>query len=96
MLPAVPWRARSPLRRSAAASRPQLPSRDEWRRHLGRKVSLRYRLRDDPAHPFSEAIGLVQAVEADESDTLSLKIVDRKGGIKQIAVDDVLAAKIFP
>jgi len=61
-----------------------------WRGLLGTKVSLRYRLHDDPDHPFSEAIGMVQAA-ADEAVT----VVTRRGEEVRIALEDVLVGKTF-
>jgi hypothetical protein len=57
---------------------------------LGRKVSIRYRLHDDPDHPFSEAIGVVMAVtEGDVS------ILNRKGTVAVVPINDILATKIM-
>ena len=67
---------------------------DDWKPHLGRKVSLRYRL-DDPEHPFSEAIGVIASVAGDDGGQ-SLTILTRSGGSKTIPVADILAAKLFP
>jgi ribosomal protein S12 methylthiotransferase accessory factor YcaO len=82
------WRAPTPRRRSAASS-------EDWHSHLGRKVSIRYRLHDDPAHPFSEAIGVVQAVR-DEAGVQQVEVLNRKGEVVIVPVTDVLAAKLFP
>ena len=90
MRPVAPWRAPTRLRRNAASS-----TSEDWRARLGRKVSLRFRLHGDPEHPFSEAIGVVQSVrEVDGRD--HIEVVDRRGGVVSIAVEDVLAAKLFP
>jgi hypothetical protein len=66
-----------------------------WRSLLGRKVSVRYKLHDDPDHPHSEAIGVVMAVREDDSGEF-VSLLDRKGRITEIAAADVLARKIFP
>jgi hypothetical protein len=63
----------------------------EWNRLLGRKVSVRYRLHDDPDHPFSEAIGVVMSVEDD-----IVQIVTKRGETRSVPIDDVLASKVFP
>ncbi|MGH2746733.1 MAG: hypothetical protein ACRDKB_02265 [Actinomycetota bacterium] len=63
----------------------------DWKPLLGRKVSVRYRLREDPEHPFSEAIGIVQSVDGKR-----IEIINRRGEIAAIDTADVLAAKIFP
>jgi hypothetical protein len=52
-------------------------------------------LHDDPAHPFSEAIGVVQAVR-DEAGVQQVEVLNRKGEVVIVAVTDVLAAKLFP
>jgi hypothetical protein len=68
------------------------PPRD-WKQHLGRKVSIRYRLHDDPDHPFSEAIGVVMAIHDDDA---RIDLVSRRGELVSVAIDDILAAKVFP
>ena len=65
---------------------------DDWTPYLGRKVSIRFRLHDDPDHPFSEAIGVVQAVDPSGS----VSIVTRTGTTVTVQATDILAAKIFP
>jgi hypothetical protein len=65
-----------------------------WPTLLGQKVSIRYRLHDDPRHPFSEAIGVVMSVEGSES-TERVTIMTRKGTEVVIAAEDVLARKTF-
>ncbi|MDQ4142313.1 MAG: hypothetical protein M3198_00975 [Actinomycetota bacterium] len=79
--------------RTAAFERPS--SSSEWKKALGRKVSLRYRLRDDPDHPFSEAVGFVQSVD-DSGGSTVVSIVNKRGEITRIALQDVEAAKLFP
>jgi hypothetical protein len=61
-----------------------------WRGLLGTRVSLRYRLRGDPDHPFSEAIGMVQAVTDG-----AVTVVTRRGEEVRVGLRDVLAAKTF-
>ena len=70
---------------------PALP----WRDLLGRKVSIRYRLHDDPEHPFSEAIGVVMSVDGAER-TEQITIMTRKGTEVVVVADDVLARKTIP
>ena len=82
-----------PPRRNAASN---APTAEEWTQHLGRKISIRYKLHDDPAHGFSEAIGVVQSVRPNDSGVDELGIVTRRGDTKFVAVRDVLAAKLFP
>ena len=87
----APWRAPTRPPRSAAA---RSNSEEDWRRALGRKVSLRYRLHDDPAHAFSEAIGVVMRV-AGSSDDETVGIVKRTGQVVDIPARDIVAAKII-
>jgi hypothetical protein len=68
------------------------PPRD-WSPYLGRKLSLRYRLRGE-SHPFSEAVGVLMAIESESPS--HLKIVGREGKIIRVRIEDVLAAKIYP
>jgi uncharacterized protein (DUF302 family) len=50
----------------------------DWSGHLGRKVSVRYRLHGDPVHPFSEAVGVVASVATDGGAEV-VTIIDRRG-----------------
>jgi len=56
---------------------------------------LRYRLRHDPEHPFSESIGFVQSVSTEGGRTV-VAIVNRRGETTEIALEDIEAAKLFP
>lgn len=67
---------------------------EDWRPHLGRKVSLRYKLHGSD-HPFSEAIGVISSVDVGP-DGQEIVILTRKGESKPIASADILAAKLFP
>jgi hypothetical protein len=67
----------------------------DWGALLGRKVSIRFVLRGDPEHPFSEAVGVVQGVRrGGRSDRI--EILKRDGRIVSVEARDVLAAKVFP
>ncbi len=68
----------------------------DWAPYLGNKVSLRYRLRGDPQHPFSEAIGVLASLEDAPDGARLLRIFNRRGNQISVPVDDILAAKIFP
>lgn len=68
----------------------------DWKPHLGRKLSLRFALRGDPEHPFSEAIGVLMSVSEGDSGVQSLQILTRRGETVTVPAPDVLAAKIFP
>ncbi|HVF54068.1 MAG TPA: hypothetical protein VNC78_10780 [Actinomycetota bacterium] len=81
-----------PPRRNEASSAKF--SLEEWRGHLGRKVSLRYKLRDDPKYPFTELVGVVQSVGHEDDGRVT--IIDRNGRSHQVKVDDVVGAKLFP
>jgi hypothetical protein len=81
-------------RQRNAASNPS--TAEEWSGHLGRKISIRYKLHDDPAHGFSEAIGVVQSVRPNEAGVSELGILTRRGETKYVPIEDVLAAKLFP
>jgi hypothetical protein len=78
-----------PRRRNAASNK-----LDDWRSHLGRKVSIRFRLHDDPAHPFSEAIGVVRAVRGEQA-AEQIEILTRRGEVATVAVADIVASKLF-
>ena len=67
----------------------------DWKPHLGRKVSLRYKLHDSD-HPFSEAIGVVASVRTDESGGQILEVLTRSGETRSVPVVDVVASKLFP
>jgi hypothetical protein len=73
-----------------------LPTAEEWAQNLGRKISIRYKLHDDAAHGFSEAIGVVQSVRPDDSGVIALGILTRHGETRFVPVVDILAAKLFP
>ena len=73
----------------------ELADPDVWRNSLGRKTSMRLRLRGDPQHPFTEAIGVVQAVRTDAAGADVLVVVNRRGEQREVRLEDVLAAKIF-
>ena len=68
---------------------------DDWRALIGRRVSLRYALRGDPDHPFSEAIGVIGSVEGDGPGA-SITLFTKKGERLTLRAADVLAAKAFP
>jgi hypothetical protein len=68
----------------------------DWQAHLGRKVSIRFHVRDDPAYPFSEAIGVVQSVAENADGDVILTLIDRRGITRSVPIDDIIAAKLFP
>ncbi|MGH2753531.1 MAG: hypothetical protein ACRDLB_03790 [Actinomycetota bacterium] len=69
-------------------------SEEDWRSLLGRKVSIRFR-RNEPEHPFSEAIGVVMSVKPDESGRPCVTIVNRRGALSEVPLADVMAGKAW-
>ena len=55
---------------------------------------MRFNLRDSAA-PFSEAIGVVVAVESGPSGA-SVRVLNKRGEETTVAIDDVVAGKVFP
>ena len=70
-------------------------SEADWRRLLGRKVSLRYRLPAPSETPFSEAIGVVAAV-TDEGSGTAISVLSKRGETNVVPLADIEAAKVFP
>ncbi len=68
---------------------------EDWKPHLGRKVSLRYKLHDGD-HPYTEAIGVVSSVAVDATAAQTISILTRSGDTKIVASGDILASKLFP
>jgi hypothetical protein len=69
-------------------------SPERWRALLGRKITVRYALADDPEHPFSEAIGVISAVSEAEDPTIT--IIGRQGTTTYVRSSSVLQGKVFP
>lgn len=68
----------------------------DWKPHLRRKVSLRYKLHDSD-HPFSEAIGVVSGVTCDDKGDQTISILTRSGETRSIPATDILGRrKVFP
>lgn len=72
----------------------RLDSTTDFKQHLGRKVTLRYRVHDDAAHPFSEAIGVVMLVET-ESGGPNVVILTKKSKRRVVPIDDVITGKVL-
>lgn len=66
-----------------------------WRALLGRKVSIRFHLRDDSGAPFSEAIGVVVGVEGADGGA-RIRILSKRGRETELTAGDVIAGKVFP
>ncbi len=69
-------------------------SPERWHALLGRKISIRYALADDPEHPFSEAIGVISGVS--EGDQPTITILGRDARSTEITASSVLQGKVFP
>ena len=67
----------------------------EWRSLLGRKVSVRYAIYDDPEHRVTEAIGMVASVTG-EGDGATVTLVNRRGENVEFPLKQLLAGKVFP
>ena len=89
------WRAPSPPPKSEANNPERLPpeSPERWRALLGRKISIRYALKGDPEHPFSEAIGVISGVS--DGDDPDITILGRDGKTIVVAGSYVLQGKVF-
>ncbi len=70
-------------------------SPETWKGLLGRKVSVRYKLRDDPRHQFSEVVGVVMGIQDSERGEL-ITILNRQAEQVVVASKDVVARKMFP
>lgn len=92
----VPWNLPSPRPKNAANNFERLPpdSPERWRALLGRKISIRYALKGNPEHPFSEAIGVISAVTQGADPTIS--IMGRDGHTTEVGSSSVLQGKVFP
>ena len=66
-----------------------------WRALLGRKVSVRYAIYDDPEHRVTEAIGFVSSVTDDGSGT-TISLVNRSGETISFPLRHLAAGKAFP
>jgi hypothetical protein len=67
----------------------------EWRALLGRKVSVRYVIYDDPEHRVTEAIGMVASVTGEGTDT-TISLVNRRGESVSFPLQHLIAGKAFP
>ena len=67
----------------------------EWRSLLGRKVSVRYAIYDDPEHRVTEAIGMVSSVEDEGADS-KISLVNRRGETVTFVLKHLVAGKAFP
>jgi hypothetical protein len=72
----------------------RLDSTTDFKQHLGRKVTLRYRVHDDAAHPFSEAIGVVMSVGTDSGGP-SVVILTKKSKRRVVPINDVITGKVL-
>lgn len=74
--------------RSAAASR--LTDAD-----IGVRVSLQFRIYDDPSYPFSEAVGVLQGIDRNADDVV-YRIVRRNGEVTRVKDTDIVRLKQIP
>lgn len=65
----------------------------EWHGHLGRKVTVRYRLRGESMYGHTEVVGVVQSVTDDAGGRVT--IMDRKGASHVVRTSDVVASKVI-
>ena len=81
-------------RRSAASNRPQTP--EDFRKLLGRKLSLRYALHE-AGYSSTEAIGVLMSVSPGDRDGEDhIELIDRLGRVRNVPIRDIEAAKVFP
>ena len=66
-----------------------------WRAAVGRKVSIRFRLHDDPDAGYSEAIGVVQSVRGDQGKEVEVSILTRTRGLVTVSASDITNAKVI-
>lgn len=64
-------------------------------RHLGEKLSILYRLHDDPEHAMSEVVGLLQQVEATDEGRVFF-VIKRDGRIVEVPEADIVTLKVVP
>lgn len=56
---------------------------------------MRLRNPDDAAHPFTEAVGVLRSLSADESGEPEVTVLTRRGEARGGRVSDILAAKLL-
>lgn len=76
-----------PRPRSAAATR-------LTEAEIGVRVSLQFRIHDDPSYPFSEAVGVLQGIDHGTDDVV-YRIVRRNGEVVEVKDDDIVKLKII-
>jgi hypothetical protein len=74
---------------------PELNDPGFWRGRLGEKVTMRLRNPRDAAHPFTEAVGVLRSLSADESGEPAVTVLTRRGEARGGRVSDILAAKLL-
>ena len=67
----------------------------DWRSLLGRKVSVRYAIYDDPEHRVTEAIGMVASVSGDDS-SATVTLVNKRAERIEFPLKELIAGKVFP
>ncbi|MGH2772084.1 MAG: hypothetical protein ACRDIU_02955 [Actinomycetota bacterium] len=74
---------------------PTDPPRRLSEENLGEKVSAYFRIHGDPEHPFSEVVGLLQAIDRSSGRTV-YRITRRSGEVVEVPEADVLKLKMVP
>jgi len=81
----------------AASSDPSHPQDGpDLKRRLGEKLSILFRIEGDPDHPYSEVVGVLQAVAVNEAGARTLAVCRRDGSVVEVAEADVLRLKFIP
>lgn len=71
-----------------------LGSVDEWRGHLGTRVSVRYRT-GDAEHPFGSSAGLLQSIGPGPDGAPCLVILTRRGEERTVPLEAIEVAKLL-
>jgi hypothetical protein len=64
-------------------------------RNLGEAISLLYKIRGDPDHPFSEVTGVLQRIERSPEGCI-YHLARRSGEVVRVEESDVLKSKVLP
>lgn len=67
---------------------------EDWSPYLGRKVTLRYVLREE-SNRHTELLGVLQRVATTPEGDPTIKVMDKRGWVHEVAQADIVATKIF-
>ena len=82
---------------AASSDSSSLPQGDpDFKRRLGEKLSILFRIEGDPDHPYSEVVGLLQRVAVDQAGARTLAVCRRDGSVVEVAEADVIRMKFIP